>query len=129
MVLEISSALLERLLSDTRKSPDREICGLLFGAAERIEAVRACANVAADPRRTFEIDPATLLAAHRAARSGGPQVIGHYHSHPSGMAEPSAHDAEAAMGDQAVWLILTATDVRAWRSTSVGAFEEVALLA
>ena len=93
----------------------------------RIEAAQACANVAANPARTFEIDPAALFAAHPAARRGGPQVIGHYHSHPSGQAVPSARDAAQAMGDGALWLILTADTARLWQSVEPGAFEPVGL--
>ena len=126
MAIEISSTLLARLLTDARNSPEHEICGLLFGTVERIESASACANVANDPRRTFEVDPVALFAAHRAARQGGPTVIGHYHSHPSGLAVPSATDAAAAMGDGALWLIVTAHEARLWRSSTPGAFIAVA---
>jgi proteasome lid subunit RPN8/RPN11 len=129
MGLEISSTLIARLLAEARAAPGVEVCGLLFGTAGRIDAVEPCANVAADPARTFEIDPAALFAAHRRARGGGPAVIGHYHSHPSGRAEPSATDAASAMGDGAVWLILAGDDVRAWRTVKVGAFAALALIA
>ncbi|MEN2785101.1 M67 family metallopeptidase [Sphingomonas qilianensis] len=128
MRLEISSALLAGLLAEVRATPDREICGLLFGTTYRIEAAAACANVAPAPARAFEIDPVALFAAHRRARAGGPAVIGHYHSHPSGRAEPSATDAASAMGDGAVWLILAGHEARAWRTARAGAFEGVALV-
>jgi proteasome lid subunit RPN8/RPN11 len=85
--------------------------------------------VAADPARSFEIDPAALFAAHRRARAGAVVVIGHYHSHPSGAAVPSARDAAQAMGDGALWLILTADEARLWRSDRVGVFDEVGLVA
>jgi len=93
----------------------------------RITEAEACANVAADPARRFEIDPGALFAAHRRARAGGQAVIGHYHSHPSGAAVPSARDAAQAMGDGALWLILTAREGRLWRSDRIGAFDEVEL--
>lgn len=128
MGLEISSILLARLLAEARAAPGVEICGLLFGTAGRIDAAEACANVAADPARTFEIDPVALFAAHRRARRGGPAVIGHYHSHPTGRAEPSATDAASAMGDGAVWLILAGEAARAWRTVQPGAFTPLALL-
>ncbi|MEO6216004.1 MAG: M67 family metallopeptidase [Sphingomonas sp.] len=124
----ISSTLLAGLLADAQNSPDREVCGLLFGAEGRITGAEACANVAADPARSFEIDPTALFAALRRARNGGPAVIGHYHSHPSGAAVPSARDAAQAMGDGALWLILTAREGRLWRSDRVGAFDEVGLI-
>lgn len=122
MAVEISSTLLARLLNEARLSPTREICGLLFGSADRIVGAQSCPNVAPDPRRHFEIDPAALFAAHRVARNGGPSVIGHYHSHPSGAAAPSARDAEGAMGDDALWLIVTASEARLWRTNAPGAF-------
>ena len=128
MGYKISSTLLGGLLADAKNAPDREVCGLLFGAEGRIAQAEATANVAADPARSFEIDPAVLFAAHRQARTGGAAVIGHYHSHPSGAAVPSARDAAQAMGDGALWLILTAREGRLWRSGRLGAFDEVALI-
>lgn len=124
----ISSTLLAGLLTDAQNSPDREICGLLYGADGRIAEAEVATNVAADPARAFEIDPTTLFTAHRRARNGGAAVIGHYHSHPSGSAAPSARDAAQAMGDGALWLILTAREARLWRSDRVGAFDEVGLV-
>jgi proteasome lid subunit RPN8/RPN11 len=127
MSVTISSELLGRLLAEAAASPDAEICGLLFGAAAAIEAAEACANVAANPARAFEIDPRSLFAAHRRARSGTRAVIGHYHSHPSGLPVPSRRDAAQAMGDGAVWVILGGGLARAWRSVEVGAFVEEAI--
>ena len=115
MTLQISSTLLERLLSEAAGSPDREVCGLLFGTAERIEAVLECRNVAADPSRHFEIDPTALFAAIRTERAGGPQLVGYWHSHPGGDVEPSASDLEGASDDGKIWLIVAGDDVAAWR--------------
>ncbi len=128
MSVTISSEVLDRLLAEAAASPDAEICGLLFGAAAgRIEAAAACANVAANPARTFEIDPKALFAAHRRARGEGGAVIGHYHSHPTGVPVPSPRDVAQAMGDGAVWVILGAGAARAWRSVVMGAFVEEAI--
>ncbi|MES2422700.1 MAG: M67 family metallopeptidase [Pseudomonadota bacterium] len=124
MSVTISSEVLTQLIAAADASPDAEICGLLLGAAGRIEAAQACENVAINPARTFEIDPRALFAAHRRARSGGLAVVGHYHSHPSGLPAPSARDAAQAMGDGAIWVILGGGAARAWRSVEVGAFIE-----
>lgn len=129
-MVEISSELHCQLLRAAVLSPEMEICGLLFGDAGRIEAVRPCSNVAADSAVAFEIDPAALIAAHRAMRAGGPRLIGHYHSHPRGAADPSPRDAAAAMpGD--LWLILGHGEARLWRAVQGGAwlgrFERVAM--
>ncbi len=122
MSLHIAPDLLSRLLAEAADSPNREICGLLFedGTAQ------PAANVAADPATTFEIDPAALFAAHRAQRSGGPRLIGHYHSHPSGSAVPSACDAAAAEPGS-LWLILAGGSARAWRAGPAG-FAELSIV-
>jgi proteasome lid subunit RPN8/RPN11 len=120
MTTGISSAALQQILARAAASPEREICGLLFGAPDRIDEARACANVAADPTAWFEIDPAALLAAHRAMREGGPRLIGCYHSHPGGRAEPSPRDADAAAPDGMIWLIAAGGEVAAWRAVTDG---------
>lgn len=128
----ISRQVLHRIAAETAESPCVEACGLLFGNDDRITAVQPCRNVAADPATRFEIDPAALLAAHRNARLGGPTVIGCYHSHPTGWAEPSPRDAADAAPDGSIWLIAAVDDVTAWRATPNGAlhgrFDAIVLL-
>src|SRR5215212_5127057 len=119
MLLTISRALLDEIGAHAAETPEREVCGLLLGTDARVERVMRCANVAPDARRHFEVDPAALLAAHRAARGGGPRPIGHYHSHPSAEPIPSAYDA--AMADPgSYWIIVTGTDIRCWWSRADG---------
>lgn len=117
----ISRSLLERLVADAAASRN-EICGLLLRARDGRIRAQACGNVHPTPAIRFEIDPAALLAAHRAARGGGGAVIGNYHSHPSGDAMPSVTDAARAAADGALWLIVGGDgEVRAWRAVSDGA--------
>ncbi len=108
-------------------SPDAEICGLLLGRGRAVEAIRACRNVAADLRDSFEVDPVALIAAHRAARTGGPVMIGHYHSHPGGSAIPSARDAAMAEAG-AYWIIATGSEARCWLAAAGGRFIPVAMV-
>jgi len=120
MAFRISRSLLITLKREAAASVN-EVCGLLLGRDRKVTAVLPCRNVAPDPRYRFEIDPAALIAAHRAARKGGAPVLGHYHSHPSGSAVPSACDAAAAAPDGALWLILGADGCRGWRAVRDGA--------
>ncbi|QEH78514.1 M67 family metallopeptidase [Sphingomonas sp. C8-2] len=117
MELRISRVALDEILSAAAASPGAEICGLLFGRTSARGAVvtglRPCANVAANPRDSFEVDPAALIAAHRAARAGGPALVGHYHSHPGGSPDPSARDAAAAEPG-GYWIIAGGGTLRAW---------------
>jgi len=116
MAIRISRALLDQIIGHAAETPGREVCGLLTGSGDRIAGVIAADNVAADPARRFEIDPAVQFSAIRAERAGGAQVIGHYHSHPNGLAEPSACDAAEAVGAPALWLLVAGNAATAWRS-------------
>ncbi len=113
MKVAISRITLEQIMALCVADRD-EVCGLLLGAPGRIDAILPAANIASDPARHFELDPAVLIAAHRAARAGGPAVIGHYHSHPSGVAMPSATDAACAAPDGGFWLIVADGEARLW---------------
>ena len=131
MVIELTSGALATLLEEATWAHPRECCGLLLGSDQEIETARPCANVADDPATGFEIDPAALIAAERAMRQGGPQLIGHYHSHPNGRSEPSPRDAASAAADGRLWLIIAGRAVTVWQAVRGGAvhgaFEPVAL--
>jgi proteasome lid subunit RPN8/RPN11 len=124
MRLEISREALDGILAEAGVDPAVEVCGLLLGDGLRVDLVVACRNVADDAMTGFEIDPQALIAAHKAARGGGPAVIGHYHSHPSGKAEPSARDAAAARGGD-VWMIVAGDNASAWLALDGGRFDRL----
>ncbi|SFP75110.1 Mov34/MPN/PAD-1 family protein [Sphingomonas rubra] len=119
-MLEISRESLDRIVAETMRDPVVEACGLLLGSGLRVDAVEPCRNVAADPARWFEIDPAALIAAHRRARAGEPAVIGCFHSHPGGRAEPSPRDAADAAPDGGIWIVVAGDHVTAWRAVAGG---------
>lgn len=121
MVVHISRDVLKQILAQAAAVPDAEVCGLLLGMGERIIEARVADNVADDPARRFELDPAVLIAAHRTARAGGAQILGHYHSHPGGSTEPSACDAAMAHVDGSLWLICAPDGGHAlWRAGTAG---------
>jgi proteasome lid subunit RPN8/RPN11 len=47
-------------------------------------------------------------------------VVGYYHSHPAGPAEPSATDQSMATGDRRIWAIAGADGVTFWRDEERG---------
>ncbi len=112
------------ILAAATEAAPSEACGLLLGPetqiATHIETAQPAANVHPDPTRHFEIDPAALIAAHKAARTGGPAVAGYFHSHPNGLARPSATDAAMASGDSRIWAIAASGVVTLWRDTPSG---------
>lgn len=120
MTLELTSEVIATLLTRAANAAPAECCGLLLGQGTRIDSAVAAANIAADPLRHFEIDPAALIAAHRAARAGGPELIGYYHSHPQGHPLPSATDCAHASGDGRAWAIVAGDEVGLWRDGKTG---------
>jgi desampylase len=127
MDVRIARELLDELIQQAAETPTREVCGLLFGAPDKIHAVQSCENVAADPTRHFELDPSALIAAHRAARASGAAIMGCYHSHPEGLAVPSSTDLAMAEPNGWVWLIIAGPRVEAWRAVSSSKFEVATL--
>jgi proteasome lid subunit RPN8/RPN11 len=94
---------------------------LLRGTDGKVIAVQWVANVSADPSRNFEIDPAALIAVHKDARTGGVPLLGYFHSHPNGLARPSASDIAQAAPDGLIWLIIAGGAVTAWQPIAIGA--------
>ena len=136
---QLTRGALAAMLAQAARAHPAECCGLLLGVraegalggAECITAIAPAANVAADPTRHFEIDPAALIAALRAERAGGQNIgeqalLGWYHSHPAGEAIPSATDQAAAPRDGRVWAIIAKGAVRLWRDGAFG-FEALPL--
>jgi len=120
MTLDISSTLIANLMIETRNSDPLECCGLLLGEGSRIIQIQPTTNVHATPSTHFEIDPISLIAAHRSEREGGPQILGFYHSHPSGPSEPSVTDREMAAHDGKVWAIIGQDKIKFWRDSHEG---------
>jgi proteasome lid subunit RPN8/RPN11 len=124
MQVEVTSRALAAMRAHAAAALPHEACGILLGEGGRITEARPAANVHPAPRTHFAIDPQALIDAHRAARAGGPQVLGYYHSHPSGPPEPSATDRAGAAGDGRVWAIIAPADqgedVRFWQDGEQG---------
>lgn len=115
MDIQVSSGVLESIQFLADYAQPRECCGILFGTGNRIDTYLSADNVHPAPETHFEIDPAALIEAYRAEREGGPQVVGYYHSHPTGDAAPSATDRQRAAHDGKVWAIIAGGVVRFFR--------------
>jgi len=127
MRVRISSGIADALRAASMAALPREACGLLFGEVHAILDWQQADNVAETPNTHFEIDPAVLFAALRTERAGGARLLGYWHSHPSGVAAPSATDAAMAAGDERLWLIVGGANITAWRMAAAG-FAPIALL-
>ncbi len=120
MVVAVTRGVLARLREEAARAAPRECCGVLLGRDEMIDEAQPATNIAVHPEIRFEIDPAVLLAVHKAAREGGPSVLGYYHSHPVGHPVPSATDCEHASGDRRIWAIIANEEIAFWRDCEEG---------
>ena len=106
--IDLPAALAGQIRREAAAAGHRECCGLIEGVRDgkvfRITALHPARNLASEADR-FEIDPHDHLAASKAARANGRGIIGCYHSHPAGLAEPSARDLAGAAEDNFLWLI------------------------
>ena len=100
----LSPALCSQIFAEARAAHPRECCGLLEGDGARVTALHPTRNLAEQPDR-FEIDPAEQFRLMREGRN----IVGCYHSHPNGRAEPSPRDAGHASEAGFLWLICADT--------------------
>lgn len=120
MDIEVTSQALTTMRAAAAAGDPHEVCGLLLGEGARIISARVVSNVHPIPATHFDIDPQALIDAHRAARAGGPQVLGYFHSHPTGDPAPSATDRACAAHDGRIWAIVAGRDMRFWRDDIAG---------
>jgi proteasome lid subunit RPN8/RPN11 len=115
----------DHIEKEARDAFPRECCGLVEGVGDeqvlRVTAVHPARNLATEPDR-FEIDPADQFRVLRALRGTGRDIIGCYHSHPNGRAQPSARDREGAFGGDFLWLILALVQGQDGLAATLGAF-------
>ncbi|MDE0389354.1 MAG: M67 family metallopeptidase [Rhodospirillales bacterium] len=117
--VRLSPAQLQVIERAAEAAYPEEACGLLVGRAEtgdtwQVNTVEASANVAEPPRtRRFEVDPKLRLRLERELRDGPDAIIGVFHSHPNGSAEPSKTDISMIFEPDMVWLITAVADGKA----------------
>lgn len=115
--VDLPAALAAAIRAAAEGAHPRECCGLVEGvrgdSAFRVAALHPARNLSDDDSR-FEIDPADHLKAQKAARANGHTIIGCYHSHPRGLAQPSAADAAGAGQDNFLWLIANESELNAF---------------
>jgi proteasome lid subunit RPN8/RPN11 len=119
----------DRIAGEALAAHPAECCGLIEGTYNKQEAgALAChptRNLAAD-NDSFEIDPARHIELLRSLRGTGREILGCYHSHPNGRAEPSSRDLVRATDENFLWLIAAGRDLRAFIHAG-GAFHPVRL--
>lgn len=133
-VLALTVEQRRRLEAEAESAYPEECCGVLVGrdAGGRtiVEQVIAAENVSPrDRRRSFTINPVRVLEAHHRARALNSRVVGFYHSHPEGVARPSAHDAREAWPEMSYLILSREGRLTSWRRASGGELERETIAA
>ncbi len=123
-VLQLPIALRRQLETVVDASYPFESCGVMIGRTGRqtiaVEDVFLGRNLNTERARDrFLLAPEDHLAADRAARQRGLEVVGFWHSHPDHPARPSGTDLETAWEDHSYLIVSTAAfganSLRSWR--------------
>jgi proteasome lid subunit RPN8/RPN11 len=143
--IRIPKTLLDQILAHARRAAPLECCGLLIGRGP-VGHKLACAisravtrlieatNVEpASPATRYLIDPSEFHQADKTTWNTDEEILGFYHSHPTGDASPSPFDAaQAALWPGYCYLILALSpsgelaEMRCWVwEEAEGRFEEV----
>jgi proteasome lid subunit RPN8/RPN11 len=117
-MVTMTQAVREAMMRHAEEAYPEECCGILLGARTgsemRITEVVTTTNVATERRRRYEVDPGAIVRADRAARAGGKEIVGYYHSHPDHEPQPSKVDRELAWA-RYVYVIVEVNQGRAGR--------------
>jgi proteasome lid subunit RPN8/RPN11 len=108
-VLKLGPEIAERIRKHGAETYPHECCGALLGrdadasgpgdqtpAREILDLFPLVNRRDDSPRNRFSVTSEDVLAAEKAARSLGVDVVGWYHSHPDHPAEPSQYDRDHA---------------------------------
>lgn len=117
-MLLIPRSILDAVVAHARAELPNECCGLLAGVGGRVTDHFPIRNDLASPTE-FLTNARDLLAAMKAARLAGAEVLAFYHSHPASAAVPSRKDLERNHWGQSVVHVIVGLaadepEVRAW---------------
>jgi proteasome lid subunit RPN8/RPN11 len=118
--VKIRQEILDQIVAHAVEELPNECCGLLIGSPDIVEDAARARNTKRS-RTHIQVEPADHFAAIRRARAAGREIIGAYHSHPSGPSGPSETD-RARLTDPTMFHVIVSLahgtrTVRAFRLT------------
>lgn len=124
-------SLLQKMIEHAEAALPNECCGVLGGRGKVITAVYPVENDLAAPDR-FQANPRDLFDSVRKIRTCNEEMLGIYHSHPNGPAEPSPTDRDENYYPGLFYFIISLqnprADARCYVMTEEGEFLPVRLV-
>lgn len=103
MTLILPSGVADDITAHARGGAPEEVVGVLAGERDAdgrtestVDRLYRAENAASKPETRYEIAPAAELELLERVEAAGLHVVGFYHSHPRGPAEPSSTDERLA---------------------------------
>lgn len=93
-------------MREARRSLPNECCGLLGGRGRHAERLFPATNELASPT-AFEIPVRGLFSTFRDLRTANLELVGIYHSHPTGDNLPSVRDRDRAYYPEEAYVIIS----------------------
>lgn len=112
--IEVPHEVIAAMAVHARNEAPNEACGLVAGSSGQVRFFYPLDNVAPSVDR-YVVDPVGHVSALRHAERSGWELIGVFHSHPSGSAIPSATDIAETFEPDWISFISGSGGVRAWQ--------------
>jgi proteasome lid subunit RPN8/RPN11 len=119
MILQIDAALMKVMADAAEAAWPAEACGLVVGRGRgqliRVTRIVPAPNLLAETADRFELDPGARIRLEVELRETGgkDRVVGHYHSHTDGTADPSGTDRAMATEPDLAWVVVGVVDGQA----------------
>jgi [CysO sulfur-carrier protein]-S-L-cysteine hydrolase len=110
-MLTLKKADVQAILEHCDREYPNEACGILAGRGSKVEKVYLLTSE--NPSPTFyQIDSQEQFRVLREMQEEERELVGIYHSHPSGRPYPSSTDVELAFYPEAVYVIVSLIERR-----------------
>lgn len=126
----INPALFAEIEAAAVEAFPEESCGLVIGHGNIddgivVTEIEVSSNQSdGDKKTSFEIDPQLRFNVMRKLNDSPKRIVGHFHSHPNGPAQPSARDNEQAWEPELIWMI-TSIEHGKVGQTAAFSFDEI----
>jgi proteasome lid subunit RPN8/RPN11 len=122
MMLWLTPEQARDILEHARAEAPNEACGLLLGQGGAVTEIVRTRNDDPDPHNGFVVSPRDLFAVLNRVEQQSLELVGVYHSHPTGHPIPSERDIREAHYPDAAQLIVGLAgpepEIAAWRIDS-----------
>jgi proteasome lid subunit RPN8/RPN11 len=133
-MIEIRQRIINNIKNHALKDAPKEACGILVGKNSKVEEIYECKNSSESPETNYVIAPSDLLTTLEDLEKESNDIIGFYHSHPTGPDKPSSIDIDRATWEDHSYVIVSISDklsISSWkfqRETNKFAREEIKII-